>query len=230
MASLIPLTLHALNPNDPPGSNFNMSVWELQLPTGSTGDPTTISNTELEQGFTDSFFFTNADGSMAFKDPGSNCVTTAHSAHCRTELHEVNTNGSIRDWSPSGTNILSATVVVNTAPGTVVIGQIHLDDSDSTKPLIELYYDSNGTIQAGVEQTKAGGNEVLTTVGKVAVGTKFTYVINYSDNQLSVSINGKTTKLSIFSLGGIPCYFKAGDYGQTTSATKVSFYALTISH
>jgi len=230
MASLVPVALHALSASEPPGKNFNLSVWELQLPIGSTDDPTTISNTELEQGFTDAYFLTNSDGSMAFKDPGSNCVTTSGSLHCRSELHEVNTDGSIINWSPSGTNILSATVKVNSAPGEVVIGQIHLDDSDSSKPLIELYYESDGTIQAGVEQTTAGGDEVVTKLGSVAVGTKFTYVINYSDNKLSVSINGKTTKLSIYSLGGIPCYFKAGDYGQTTSATEVSFYALTISH
>jgi hypothetical protein len=231
IALLMPVALRALNPSEPPGSNFNLSVWSLQLPTGSTGDPTTISNTQLEDGFTDSYFFTNSnDGSMAFKDPGTNCVTTPNSTHCRTELSEVNSSGASASWSGANTNVLSATVVGNTVGGTVVIGQIHMVESYSTKPLIELYYDSNGTIQAGVEQTTAGGNEVLTTVGSVPIGTQFTYVINYSNNQLSVSINGKTTNLSIYSLGGIPCYFKAGDYGQTTNSTKVSFYALTISH
>ena len=31
-----------LNPNVAPGGNFNLSVWELQLPIGSPGSPTTI--------------------------------------------------------------------------------------------------------------------------------------------------------------------------------------------
>jgi hypothetical protein len=230
MASLMPLALHALSSKEPPGKNFNLSDWSLTLPTGSTDDPTVITNTQLEDGFTDAYFFTNSDGSMAFEDPGTNCVTTSGSEHCRTELRELTSSGEDADWSPSGTNIMSATVVGNTMAGEVVVGQIHLEESISTKPLIELYYETDGELQAGVEQTKAGGDEIRTTVGNVPPGTKFTYVINYSDNKLSVSINGKTTKLSIYSLGGIPCYFKAGNYGQTTSATKVSFYALTVSH
>ena len=46
LAALVPLTILALNPNNPPGSNFNMTYWELQLPIGSTGNPTTISSSQ----------------------------------------------------------------------------------------------------------------------------------------------------------------------------------------
>ena len=147
---LTPLALHALDPSAPPGSNFNLSVWQLELPTGSAGNPTTISNTQLEDGFTDSYFFTNSsDGSMSFKDPGTNCVTYSGSSYCRTELREVKTDGSQTVWSPSNTNKLSATLEVVNAGGGITIGQIHLDDSVSSKPLCELYYKSNGDLVMG---------------------------------------------------------------------------------
>src|SRR5579859_6208957 len=93
-----------LNPNVPPGCNFDMSIWSLQLPIGSPGNPTTISNTQLDNGFTDPYYFTGSDGAMNFFDPGVNCVTTANSTHCRSELREVNPDGSNAVWSASGTN------------------------------------------------------------------------------------------------------------------------------
>ncbi|HEV2635972.1 MAG TPA: ricin-type beta-trefoil lectin domain protein [Actinocrinis sp.] len=57
-----------LNPSVAPGGNFTLSQWELQLPTGSAGDPTTILPAQLEgdSGFTDSYFSTGTDGSMTF--------------------------------------------------------------------------------------------------------------------------------------------------------------------
>jgi hypothetical protein len=61
----------ALNPDCAPGGNFDLSIWELQLPIGSTGDPTTISNTELEgcDGWENfSYFFTETgDGALVMK-------------------------------------------------------------------------------------------------------------------------------------------------------------------
>jgi hypothetical protein len=83
----------------------------------------------------------------------------------------------------------------------------------------------------GVEQTRSGGNEVYTTVGKVPVGTTFTYEIQYEQNVLSVSINGGTAMtLSTFSLDAPPSYFKAGNYNQGSNASAVHFFAITVTH
>src|ERR1700743_48810 len=106
LVALVPLTILALNPNNPPGSNFNMTYWELQLPIGSTGDPTTISSSQLQDGYQDPghhYFFTESgDGAMVMKDPGVNCVTTPTPSHCRTELREVDPNsGSPTSWNPN---------------------------------------------------------------------------------------------------------------------------------
>ena len=208
----------SLSASQPPGCNFDLSPWQLQLPTN-----TTISNPTLAT-FTDSYFYTASDGAMHFDDPGVNCVTTPNSTHCRTELSEVH------NWSPNGTNTLSATLEVTKAAGAPVIGQIHLSSSVSVRPLIELFYNHSGHIEAGVEQCLAGGCEVLTDLGPDPSG-KFSYVISYGGGgKLTVSINGGAPKSLSSPILGEPGYFKAGDYGQVATDAQVSFYSLKIVH
>src|SRR6185312_13205508 len=152
-----------LDPSVAPGGNFDLSRWELQLPTGSAGDPTTILPAQLEgdNGFQDSYFYTGTDGSMTFWDP-ENGVTTPNSNYSRSELREMDPSGAAANWFAAGTtNTLSATLKVTQVPNHVCVGQIHLGSGGSTKPLLELFYYSNGDIKMGIEQTPAGGNEVL---------------------------------------------------------------------
>ena len=240
-STLMLTTAAALSPSCAPGGNFDLSIWSLQLPIGSTGDPETISSSQLEgcDGYQDpghDYFFTESgDGALVMKVPGApsntGCVTTAHSTHCRTELRE----SSPSSWDPnSSNNEMTVTLAVeepdNSGHGTVV-GQVHIDDSVSTKPVAELYYSSSGVLAMGVEQTRSGGNEILTTVGSVPVGQKFSYSINYSNNILSVSINGGDPQtLSTYSLDAPPSYFKVGNYNQGTSASDVHFFSISVSH
>jgi len=223
-----------LNPNAPPGCNFDLSIWSLQLPIGSPGSPTTISNTQLEGGFTDAYFFTGSDGAMDFFDPGVNCVTTANSTHCRSELREVNPDGTDAVWSSSSTNTMSATVAVTQDAGAPVIGQIHLDPAFSVKPLIELYYNyhGGGNIVAGVEIDPVNGGQNTTTLAPdFPLGTKFTYEISYTHDVLTVTLNGTPHQLSVPSgVAGHGGYFKAGDYGQIATGASVSFYSLKVVH
>ena len=222
-----------------PGGNFNLSVWELQLPTGSAGDPTTISPSQLEgsKGFQDSYFYTNtSDGGMEFWDP-ENGVTTPNSSYARSELREME-NGSEANWFASGTtNTLSASVKVTQVPSHVCVGQIHLGSGGSTKPLLELFYYSSGEIEIGIEQTPAGGNEILYKVGKVSLGTEWSYKIGLSNSTISLSINGSSagTWQASSTFNGYGMYFKAGDYDQSSGSSstvgaKVEFYALSVAH
>jgi len=224
-----------------PGGNFDLGVWELQEPVGSPGSPTTISPSRLQgaSGFHDSFFFTDtSDGSMTFWDP-ENGVTTPNSKFARSELREMNRSGSAANWAPSGTHTLSATVKVTKVPDHVAVGQIHLGTGSpaSTKPLLELFYHSNGSIVMAIEQTPAGGNEVGHTVGNVPLGTKWSYVIGLSGNSITFVLNGGATQKFTMSstFNNENMYFKAGDYDQTSGSSStvgatVHFYALTIHH
>jgi hypothetical protein len=127
----------ALDPNCHPGGNFDLTKWNLQLPIGSTGSPSTISAGQLQScsGYSSSYFYTDGSGDLVMTVPGSpsssGCVTTPNSQHCRTELREI----SPSSWSPlQGLNRLKVDLTVtqpdNSQRGTV-IGQIHIDDSIS---------------------------------------------------------------------------------------------------
>lgn len=218
-----------------------MSPWELQLPIGSTGDPDTESSSQLQgcSGYQDPqhlYFFTESgDGALVMKVPGSpsssGCVTTPNSEHCRTELREINPSS----WDPNAsTNRLTVSLKVtnpdNSQYGTV-IGQVHIDDSISSKPVCELYYSASGTLSMGVEQTRSGGNEKVVTVGSIPVGTLFSYEIAYENNVLSVSINGGPEQvLSTYSLDAPLSYFKVGNYNQGTDPSDVHFFAINVEH
>ncbi|KAG0652806.1 hypothetical protein D0Z07_0646 [Hyphodiscus hymeniophilus] len=238
------LTLYptvALNPSCAPGGNFDLSPWELQLPTGSKGNPDTEFPSQLEGcgGYEDNkrlYFFTGSgDGALVMKVPGSpassGCVTTPNSKHCRTELGEINPP----NWDPNASiNRLTVSLAVpvpdNSDQGTV-IGQIHIDESISTKPICELFYSSSGTISMGVEQTRSGGNEKVIQVGSIPVNTTFSYSIAYENNVLSVSINGGTAQiLSTYRLNAPLSYFKVGNYNQGDDPSEVHFFSINVEH
>lgn len=230
----------ALNTGVAPGGNFNLSVWELQEPTGSPGSPTTISPSRLKgaNGYQDSYFYTDkSDGSMTFWDP-ENGVHTPNSSYSRSELREMNSSGSPASWGLSGTHKLSATLKVTKVPSSVCVGQIHASESSgTTKPLLELYYHSNGDIVAGIENGPSGG-QTPHTVGHVSLGTQWSYVISVTGgNAIGIQINGGSTQKFGIPSGwnGYPQYFKAGDYDQTAGSSStvgatVHFYALTVAH
>lgn len=181
------------------------------------------------------FFTESSDGALVMKVPGSpsssGCVTTPNSKHCRTELREQNPSS----WDPNdSTNRLTVSLAVETPDSSshgTVIGQIHIDDSVSSKPVCELYYNTAGVISMGVEQTRSGGNEMNTQIGTVSVGTAFSYEIRYEGNVLSVALNGGSFKtLSTYSLDAPASYFKVGNYNQGDDASDVHFYAISVEH
>jgi hypothetical protein len=233
-----------LNPNVAPGSNFALSVWELQLPIGSAGDPTTIAPATLEGGFHDAYFFTDeADGAMTFFDP-ENGVTTADSSYPRSELREMNTDGTAANWAIAGTNTLSATLAVTQVPDHVCVGQIHIGTAieagleESTKPLLELYYYASGAITLGIGDSPAGG-QTSYPIATVPLGAKFSYTIQLTGaGTITLTVNGTPQTFTMpASFEGYGMYFKAGDYDQTAEADAVAtvgatvkFYALQVSH
>jgi hypothetical protein len=233
------LAATALNPAVAPGGNFNLSVWQLQLPIGSPGKPTQIPAASLKgsSGYTSaSYFYTDkSDGAMTFWAP-ENGVTFQGSSYARTELRETNSGGSLTDWTLAGNHTLSATLKVVSVTDHVCVGQVHLGaGGSSTKPLLELYYYSDGTIYLGAEKSPAGGQNRY-TVGHVPVGTQWSYVINVTGNKINLTINGAKTAYAIpTSFNPYRQYFKAGDYNQSSSSSstrgaRVKFYALGVTH
>jgi len=131
---------------------------------------------------------------------------------------------------------LGATLRIVSVTKSVCVGQVHLGSGgSSTKPLLELYYHSNGDIVLGVENSPSGG-QTSHTLGHVTMGTQWSYVINVTGNKINLTVNGSKTSYPIpSSFNPYKQYFKAGDYNQSSSSStsngaKVKFYALNVSH
>ncbi|MDJ0759480.1 MAG: polysaccharide lyase family 7 protein [Woeseiaceae bacterium] len=156
----------SLDPVLPPGSNFELISWALQTPADLNGDDRSdrASETDLDNGFTDGFFFTGTDGGMVFRSTIAGARTSANTNYTRSELREmlrrgnagvstrgVNRNNWLLGYQPDpgipvgGRNgVLRGTLAVNHVTetgsrnqvGRVIIGQIH---AESDEP-IRLYY------------------------------------------------------------------------------------------
>ncbi|WP_030984421.1 polysaccharide lyase family 7 protein [Streptomyces sp. NRRL WC-3744] len=229
----------AADPHVAPGGNFDLSVWQLQEPVGSPGKPTTIPSSRLQgaNGYQDAYFYTDTrDGAMTFWAPEKG-VTTPNSKYARSELREMNRDGSAADWALSGNHRMSATLRVVSVTKNVCVGQIHLGSGgSSTKPLVELYYHAGGDIVLGTEDSPAGG-QTQHSVGHVSPGKTWSYTIAVSGgNTIDLTVNGTTTHYAIpSSFKPYKQYFKAGSYNQsssdsTTNGARVAFYGLTVSH
>ena len=239
LASGATLQSRGLNPGCAPGGNFNLSPFTLELPTGTKYKPQQIQPGSLTgcSGYQDPghhYFFTESgDGALVMKVPGSpaktGCITYKESKHCRTELREN------RSWDPNAnTNRLAVTLAVvqpdSSGHGTV-IGQIHINNGISLKPVAELYFNKNGDIAIGVEKTRAGNSLQFTTLGNVKVGQKFSYEIRYEKNVLAVLINGGPPHaVSTYSLNAPLSYFKVGNYNQGEDPSDLHFFNINLYH
>ena len=223
----------SLSTSKPPGSNFSLSGFTLQLPTGSEGNVDTETGDQLAAGFTKSpYFYTDtSDGSMVMGDPSTGW-TTSGSLHPRVEMRENAT------WTTSGTNVMTNTVVVTKVPDHTTIGQI-FQGTGPSKPLCELQVTSTGVVQLLLESTNEGGTSTLPQIASVPLGTKFTYTLQLSGTTITVKVGSATKTFTMDkSFDGESFYFKAGNYDQsavqgtpgTTASTIVKFYALSIKH
>jgi|TARA_B110000967_G_scaffold169577_1_gene179092 poly(beta-D-mannuronate) lyase len=101
-----------LDPNVPPGQNFDLLGWKLNTPEAdSRGLANRIDEVDLAAGYTDAeYFWTGADGGMVFRVTNAGATTSANASYPRTELREMlrrgNTSISTRgsDGSPNLNN------------------------------------------------------------------------------------------------------------------------------
>ncbi|KAF1959352.1 concanavalin A-like lectin/glucanase [Byssothecium circinans] len=237
----------ALDPSCRPGGNFALKKWDLEtsIDNGS-GQPKVISGSELtpdtnacsngwqDKGSAHQWFFTEStDGSMVMKAPGYSssrpCIKWSGSNHCRTEFHETTAA-----WSTSN-SLNRLHVKLSAGYGSnICIGQVFQSGTGFNKPYLELYYHpGSGDIIAGVatcpEGGNAGCNQAMTTVGNVAMGTVFTYDVQFEGGVLKVAINGKVTTLKTF-FTTPKASFKFGNYNQGTDDASVHVFELSVQH
>ncbi len=247
-------TVWALDPGQPPGGNFDLTHWKLQLPTD--GGALTCTNlgvdevtpAQLEAGFTNAYFYTGSGGEMVFWCP-VNGATTSGTSNPRSELRElINPSTSAANWFAWGTHILDGqckVLQVSTAPGSakkVIIGQIH-GYSGAALPTVKLQY-NNGTLEGFIKRdaTNTANETKFTFVKNVGLNSNITYQIKVVNGLITITMNGVTNSQNIFVTDpqwqNENMYFKAGDYNQdencsnpsTNYGARVSFSAVTLFH
>ena len=105
--------------------SWDLSGWQLQLPIGTTDDPRIVDN---PTGFSDVYFFVDADDSLTFMDPPTG-VSTPGSVHPRSELRELTS------WLATGENVMTATVAVTKVPSTVYFKWGDYDQTATVGPI-----------------------------------------------------------------------------------------------
>jgi len=225
-----------LDPALPPGQNFDLSQFVLQLPVASG---TSVLQIKDLANYSSEYFYTEPDGAMSFWCP----VTGAHTPNThypRTELREVAPGG---DWSITGTHTLKATfkMIKNPPSGGTIIGQIHGNATDGTGEVLKLEWTTANAIIASVEKDTAPAQQVNLALGSYALGALITYVIRLENRLLTVTITDAKGSKSVSSSYAAASwqndkyYFKLGDYVQADTGTsaqgaRVSFYAFEVQH
>lgn len=218
------------------GLTFDYSLWQLQLPTGSSDTSADTIQPDQLKTYSSTYFSKAADGGLIFADPVSG-PTTGNSDHPRSELREIKPSAT---WKVSGTNTLTVKGKAIKCPHACTIGQIFRNSPSGT--LIELQYSgSSGKMQLLYEEVKGSPDPVKDLGVSIPIGQTYTYEFSLSNGKLDVSINGSVkysrTPASAAVSGGV--YFKVGDYDQsstrasTTSSTinsQIEVYSVVVVH
>jgi hypothetical protein len=236
----------SLNTTVHPGGNFDLSIWQLQLPSGTTNNPDTYTPAQLvgATGYSGTYFYTDTtDGAMTLMDCQDGVTTSSSSSHCRSELREMNADGSMAAWNRTGTNTITVTGMVTLlgggSSGKTTIGQIF--DSNTSKPMCELQYTGAGCFKLLLESTSSGGTSNTYTLSTQAIGSQYTYSMSFTGTTITITTNGNVytyTPDTSFTSGD-QFYFKCGNYDQTatnggkftaTPYTIVKVYSIAVVH
>lgn len=110
-ASDVVLAAYGLDPDLPPGENFDLLGWYLSTPEeNSSGLSTRIPEVDLAGGYEDSeYFWTADDGGMVFRVTNAGARTSTNTSYPRTELREMLRRGdtSISTRNSDGTPTLN---------------------------------------------------------------------------------------------------------------------------
>jgi len=214
-----------------PGTKFDLTNWQLQLPIADGSGVKQVQGSELITFASANFYLNTSTNAMTFWAP-ENGAHTSGSLYPRSELRELAPGFPNGDWkAATGTHQMNVTLSVLKLPqdGSIVIGQVHADGvSGSCSVVLELEYTS-GPLIAHTRDSSCGN--VQTTVGHSSVGAEIEYQVEVKNNQLTVKTNtGSTSTTTIHNT--YPIYFKVGSYvqdsassstqGGTVAVTKVS--------
>lgn len=217
-----------------PGTKFDLSNWQLQLPIASGSGVKQVQGSALKTFASANFYLDSTTNAMTFWAP-ENGAHTSGSLYPRSELRELAPGFPNGDWkAATGTHEMNVTLKVLKLPqdGSIVIGQVHADGvSGSCSVVLELEY-TGGPLIAHTRDSSCGN--VQTTVGHSSVGAEIDYQVEVKNNVLTVKTNTGSTATSTIH-NTYPIYFKVGSYVQdaassSTQGGTVAVTKLSISH
>jgi Alginate lyase/Immunoglobulin I-set domain len=208
----------ALDPSQPPGSNFDLSHWYLQLPTsggvltGTSGSVDSFSTAQLGAGSTNAYFYTGPDGAMTFWVPDDGAITGG-STHPRSELRELlDPNNSGINWNLYGYHSLTVQCKVLQVPSDtqkVCIGQIHepnylvdgVTPSANNEEMI-MFDLGNQRIYANINldgDTNNSFSQTFVSGTSVKTNSTINYAMVVSNGVLTIILNNVTNAWNLFS-------------------------------
>lgn len=214
-----------------PGTVLDLTRWKLTLP---VGNPTEVTGTALAS-FVDPQWFTatTAGDAVRFRAP-VNGVTTSGSGYPRSELREMNLDGSNASWSAaSGAHTLTVVEAFTHLPNGkphVVGAQIHDSSNDITVFRLE------GT---NLYVTNGNNTHYKLVTDSYVLGTRFEAKFVVWSGQARAYYNGVLqTTIAVPKLTG--AYFKTGVYTQANCGNsspcssdnygETTIYHVTVSH
>lgn len=221
------IQLYALNPQLPPGSNFDLSAWKVQT-LDDNFKLFTAYSADLVNGYTSQFFNTNpSDGSLVFKVPSNGEAITGATGYPRVELRQMSAgaNWSLSDPTEHSLTAQCKVLAVAQAKPQTIIGQIHGSETNSEllkirwtgyqagQCKIEARYELNDATQAEYGVTLASG---------LSLGDLIDYIITMKNGAINCTVNGVSASqtYSTTYFGSTDAYyFKAGNYFQYNPQT-----------
>lgn len=195
---------------------INLNLWKLTLPIGKKGKPTEIGPKQLAD-YSSEWFYWLADALVMTCGVGG--VITGNSKYNRTELRELNADGTLAAWATNqGQHDMLFDVAVERMPGgskpECVIGQIHGGKDDITT--YRFITNANGLVSIWMSDGDKSRAYLVTDAYQL--GQRIRLGFHVDGGAIRYSVNGEFVPFFSLSVVDKDCYFKLGLYPQTSEA------------
>lgn len=206
-AFMFSIFCNAQKTNKAPGSVFDLSGFNLQLPLAKANSIQQILDPELKT-YSSDYFYLVQNPDAIILTCHSYGAHTKGSHYPRTELRDKN------EWNFVGEHMMSVQLAVLQQPSTgkIIIGQIHGNRKGTEA--VKIWW-NNGKVQVGVKEEVDGPEKRYTLLNDVALHQVLDYTIKQSGQSVNVTINGKSVDMTLGeSWSKEKVYFKVGNYLQ----------------
>jgi hypothetical protein len=220
--------------------SIDLSNWKLTLPVGTPGKPTEIKQPALATYASE--WFRRVGEAFIFIAP-TDGVTTKNSKNPRSELREMNSNGTLAAWSSTvGRHTMDVELSVDVLPigykPHAVPLQIH-DDKDDVC-VVRVEGDTVDRSRAAIWITDGNNTHGFLLTADYRLGERVRVGFDVADGVIRFTFNGVTVDYRQ-SKKVTGCYFKTGCYNQSggivtrlpdgrADYAQVTLYDCTVSH